>query len=200
MDKSVAIELRRQVSSIEVRCEDTFLAMQSVGETAKESAKKIAAHMKPQIDDAHAKHMKLTQTRARLLEPFEQIAKDARAKCIKYSQEVERKQEEEADRIALEAAERAEKAGLPEIAEKLLEKAPEQTQTAPKVKGARKVWKAEIVDTKALLQAVIAGNEHISVNLIDKEKLAKVFDLGHTARYHKNNVSIPGVKIYCVTQ
>ena len=198
-----AIELKAKYEGLAVVDQPTFLAMEALGLTAKESQKAIENHLKADIDAAHAKHMKLTAIRKRLTAPFKDIAKGAKAKCIAYDQEQERKAAEEAKRKedeALKAAEKAEAAGLPQVAEKILEQPAEPKYTRQKTAGARKNWKAEITDIPALLKAIAEGHKEISVRLLDKDDLARVLGLGYIARTHHDKVEVPGVKFYSVMQ
>jgi len=160
----VAVTLRQEVDSLDVTDRQSFLAVQAVGLTAKEAAKAMENHMRPQISDANAKHKKLTRKLRELNAPLLDVAKDAKAKCIAWSEK-------------------------------------QDGDDKPKVEGARKVWKAEIVDMVAMFKAFGDDPKLIPYKpTLDLAKLATALQLGDWARSNKERAAIPGVKFEQVVQ
>ena len=207
-----ALALRKQLSAISPITSDAEL--QIVGSVFKDAAgniKVLEAHMKPQIDEAHARHKKLTTLRNKLTAPFHAIKDDADKKLSAYRREQERiaaearaKAEKEAQEAAeakrLEEAEALEAQGNIEQASAVLDAPviPEPVAPPPpiaKVDGlsGRKTYSAEVTDMVALCKAI--GEGHANVELVQPNSTA----LNGMARALKHNLNIPGVKVIVKT-
>jgi len=201
-----AVELKAKYDGLEVVDQPSFDAMQALGLTAKEGRKAIEAHMDPQIKEAHAKHKKLTQLRNEKAEPFKAIEQGAKKKCIAYQQEQERladlerrRAEAKAEEERLKRAEAFEKQGDKEAADVVLNAPLPEIETAsvlPKVKGAQKRWKAEIVDLVALCRAI--GDGSYRPFLLEKrralEQICVALGLNDEAVRLKEDFNVPGVQ------
>jgi len=84
---ATALVLKEKVAALVVCDKETALLAQSIEETAKDNVKMLTEHMEPVISEAHARHKKLTETRKRLTEPFEAVAKEARQKRLAWDAE-----------------------------------------------------------------------------------------------------------------
>jgi len=207
-----ALALREQLTAIEpITNNEELQAVGSVFKDAAGNIKALEAHMEPQIQDAHAKHKKLTTLRNTLTAPFKTLRADADKKLSAYRQEQESKAREEqakADKIAkdkaeadrLAEAEALEAAGNTEQAEAVLDApiTPEPAAPPPpiaKVDGlsGRKTYSAEVMDMVALCKAIGDGSQ--SSNLVQPNSTA----LNGMARALKSNLNIPGVKVVTKT-
>ena len=188
--------------------------LQAVGSVFKDAAgniKVLEAHMKPQIDNAHATHKKLTTLRNTLTAPFKTIRADADKKLSAYRQEQERiarekqaeldkKAREDAEATRLAEAEALEAQGNTEQADAVLEAPIIPEPVAPvapiaKVQGlsGRKTYSAEVTDMVALCKAIGDGSQ--PHNLVTANSTA----LNGMARALKSNLNIPGVKVVTKT-
>ena len=195
-----SIKLRNEYQSLEVMDDESFVGMGSYESTAKDAIAAIKAHMKPQIEDAHKKHKKLTVLQKKLVDPFEEVRSGARSKRLEYQQEQARIAQELADKEAAALAEQKKQNDIKEA--ELLGTTEDVTEakTAPvekpiveaaptvKVSGARKLWSAEVTDIKKLLKGIIEGT--LSADLVEPNMVL----LNCLAVKHKENFNVPGVK------
>ena len=210
---ATALALQSQVGELQVVDEISFNKMASIEQTAKENVKALEGHMKTPIEDAHAKHKKLTKLRNDLTSPFKDVAKAARTKCLEYAEAEKQKAAAEARRIAeeqrkaeeearLAQAEALEAQGESKQAEQVLE-APVMpapvAHVAPtvSVKGAREQWSAEITDARAMFEAWGTGKAAMPDLSQDQlDKLCTVLRLHDLARGLKANLEsmVPGLR------
>lgn len=177
--------------------------------------KQIAAHLKkidawfnPMISDANKVHKGLTgrkkEAKAKPTEVYYKLRAGMSVYVTRQEQiraaelEKARKEYEAAqEELKLEAAQKAEEAGEPELADALLEQpAPKATAVIPampKQEGIsyRENWTHEVADLMLLVKAVAAGE--VSMNAI---KADDVF-LGGQVKTLKNDFAIPGVMVHC---
>ena len=203
-----ALTLRHKVDSIEVVDNDSFVAVGSIEQTARDNQRLIKEHLNPQITEAHSKHRKLTQLRNRLILPFEDLYTACRHKRIAYQREQEHKakleqeaKEAEAKQLAEQArikqAEKLEKEGKNEQAEAVID-TPIVEQAVPKaetvkVAGIRKTYYCEINSIPMLFTAY--ATEKLAIpELSDKDvnDLARILKLNSLAKALKSSFSVPG--------
>jgi len=208
-----ALALRQQVAPLlPIKSDDDFQAVGSLFKTAQANVKAINDHLAGPIQDAHAKHKKLTALRTRILKPFNDIAGDARHAIGSYSAQKQRERAE-AQRVAEEAArkaqeevklaqaEQAEAEGNKDVADAILE-APTAAVTvnvveAPKIDGVhtREKWDVEVFDLKALFAAYGTGVTTIpALDDKDMDKLISILKLNKLVTALKSNFNVPGCR------
>ena len=197
----------RQASAITVRTkEERFEAMDFL-KNIKGAQKRVADFFLPIKNAAHIAWKRTTEGEAKLLDPLKSAESTIKGKILSYDQEEERARLAEqrrlqalADEAARKERERLEKEAAklktPELREARLEaaaaiiaptvmiSAPEK----PKGESTRKVWKARLIDKKALIVAAAGGNDLAGSFLAYDEKAANKF-----ASTIKGAVSVPGV-------
>ena len=159
------------------------------------------------VEKAHQAHKEAVAQRSKYLMPIEEGRKILKQKMIAYQSDQELKRFKEQQRLEAEARKRAEDEALAaavqaeaegdkETAEAILAEpvqvAPVVAQrTAPaasRLSAGRSVWSAEVVSLLALVKAIAAGTQPIT--LIEANMTA----LNGRARSDKNYLSIPGVR------
>ena len=209
--EETALVLKEKVDSLAVVDQDSANIAESIEKTAKDNYKRLWEHMDTTIKEAHTRHKKLTETRKRLCDPFDEIARNARRKRIDWTQEEQRKAqvamrkaEDEARKQAEEEriteAEQLEKQGLKEEASAVLDApvAPvfvPQVE-APSVKGARTKWGMNIVDVNALFKALPDSPFMPDLTSAELEKLATLLKLTRHATSLKSNFKLAGIEVY----
>ena len=181
-----------------------------IGKALRSMKKGIEEFFSPIKTAAHKAWKEVCSTENRLKEPVEAAQKALDRKIGIYLDEQERKRQE-AERIAREAALKAEQdrllaeashlseTGQQEQAEQVLDQAVNveappvvMPSAVPKISGAsqRTGWKFEVTDLQALVKAVAEGKVPIGAIKADE-----VF-LGQMARAMKANMKWPGVRVY----
>ena len=208
--EEMAIVLKGKMESLMVVDTESANLAEAMEKTAKDNAKMLTAHMETQIKDAHAKHKKLTTLRDRLVSPFIAVAKEARSKRIAWTQEEQRKAAEIMRKAQAEAAKQAEEERLAEAsvmeaegdsegAEAILEAPIEPVFVpvveAPKVKGAKELWSANITDCKAMFKALPDSPFMPDLGSDELAKLATLLKLTKHAVSLKTNFKLAGVTV-----
>lgn len=168
----------------------------------------IEATFGPIVQKAHAAHKEAVGQRKRHEEPLQAAEKLIKARMGTWQRAEEQRQREQAALLAAEAlardeearlreAEALEAAGETEAAERVLDEPtpappPPPPTRVPKVSGiaGRDVWKAEVTDLMALVQAVAAGK----VPLAAVEANTKT--IGQQARSLMAEMKWPGVRVW----
>jgi len=164
----------------------------------------ITDYWKPLKEAAAKQHKDICAKEKELLTPFSTAETDLKNKMAAYQrqkmeeeriqrEEAERFKREEADRL-MKLAEEAEKEGMSEHAEYLVEEAAKaETMYIPQVKqektagtSAIRVWKARIINDE-LVPVSVMGATLRPVDLSALDKFAKA---------SKGNMKIPGVEFY----
>ena len=215
MNTENALELKTTVDALQIIDTATFEAMQSYKGTAHANIKAIKEHMKPQIDDAHAKHKKLTTLLKEKISPFEDIKADCHGKLVKFQDEqakikreaflkAKREAEEKAEAEQIKKAAAMEKLGKTEQAEEIIN-APikvviEQPDIeTPTVKGGREIYTPIIMDVVLLCRAIGDGSCKVNVTENNLPKLASILGLGKLASAQGINMDVPGVVVQSKT-
>lgn len=198
-------------NSITVITDDT--SYQSVCmrlKNASANIKAIEEHLEPMIEARHKAHKRLTELRARLTSPHQEIkTRDSRlvgtyqADQQRRALEETRRQQAEADKKAAEErsaqAEQLATEGRVEEGVAMLEQTeviPEPVYVAPstpKVSGIsapRYTYSVELLDFKALVKAVAEGKALIGLLTFNQSAA------NNLAKVEKDNFSVPGCKVH----
>ena len=202
-----------QAKALVVDSVETRVAALEGYKILKTAIKRIKEHYEPTRKALDTAKKEILLARDKMIAPFEEAMKIVNGKVDVYEQE-ERRKADEAARIKVETerkrqedqrlaeAEAAEKAGDDKLAGEILLRpieieapAPVQPETLAKVKGvsSRVIYKAEVTDLAALIK--YAANLPISELLLEPN-MPKLNEL---ARFHKNNLAIPGVRVVTET-
>lgn len=167
--------------------------------------KEIGTTFDPIVEAAHKTHKEAVAQRSRHLAPVTEAMGIIKGKMSTFqiaeqkriddeNRELERQRQlKEAEK--LQQAQEFSDAGMPEVADELLnqavEEAPPLVQEAPKVAGVAFItaYSAEVVDLMALVKAVAAGTAPIAY--LEANTVA----LNGAARALKQSFMVPGVKL-----
>jgi len=166
----------------------------------------VNAEFDPTIKAANAAHKTAVGAKKRVETPLAEAEATIKrmmavyqTECERRRAEAQRKLEEEMRRMEEEkrliSAEKMLDAGLPEVADSLMEApiviAPVRVAALPKADGVsfREVWRAEVTNL-ADLAAYAAANPELAVMLIGPNMTG----LNQLARTRKSDMNIPGVK------
>lgn len=208
----------KMANDLVVKSDDQSLEAQEILKNIKSKRKKISDFFGPMKTKAHAAWKEICNSESFVDAPLEQAERTVKNKVITYSQEVERKRQEEArlaeaKRLEAERKERekleeqarkAEANGKTEKAEALREKAEQVVvqptfiapAAAPKTNGTafKKVWKGECTDLLALCKAIAEGRAPVSL------VVASQSEINSYAKVIKDTMQVPGLKISEVTE
>ena len=211
------IELRQELSpvitkagSIQIYNAEDYEFAAGFLKEVKGAQKKVADFWAPLKKKAHESWKGLTAKEAEMLQPLQSAEETVKFKLLSFQREEEKKRLEEQRKLQAEADERArrERERLIKEAEKLkspglkeqrmaeaeMVEAPVITvqKETPKVSGisTRKVWKAEVIDKKAFLQAAVNDNNLVGFITVDLSALNRV------AGATKGAVNYPGIRFY----
>lgn len=207
--ETTSLTMTEQAKAITIANPDQYVSASELWKNIRAMREKVGSSFDPLIKHAHALHKATLAKKAEIDAPLEVAEKTVKKAMNAWDEEQERIRQEEQRRLQEEARKReeearlaaaieAEQAGAKEEAEQILEEpvyvAPVVVQKqTPKVQGGpvfRTVWKHQVTDLKALVQAVAAGKAPLQALKADD-----VF-LGQQARSLKDALRIPGVKTY----
>jgi uncharacterized protein YhaN len=215
--ESKALSLVEQAGMVKIEDAKGYEVAGFLWKTIGEVMKEVSETFDPLIEAAHRNHKLALEKKAKFYAPLDKAKRDVKQLMSAWDAEQERlrlaeqkRLEEEARKAeeerrlqeAIEAEEEAKANGLTaqeaaQEAEAVLQEpiyvAPVVIQkTTPKVQGVvfREIWKAQVVDLRALVNAVAAGKAPIQALKADE-----VF-LGQQARSLKSALNLPGVKSF----
>lgn len=208
----------KMANALVVKNDDQSNEAQEILKSIKAKRKKVADFFGPMKTAAHAAWKKICSAEGDVDAPLEQAERTVKNKVITYTNEVERKRQEEArlaeakrqeaerkEREKLEEqAKNAEAKGKSEKAEALREQAEQVVvqptfvapAPAPKTNGAafKKVWKGECTDLLALCKAIAEGRAPVSLIVASQS------EINAYAKVIKDTMQVPGLKISEVTE
>lgn len=201
------IETTEEAKGIVVKDTDTYLFAAEKLKAAKALASEIKEFFKPLKEKAKAAHHALCESEREKLAPLDATISDVAGKMRAYEAEQARIAKEEERRLSelakkqedearlLEAIE-AEEAGDADSAKRIMEEKPPAPivrvqPEVPKVQGLsyRTTYHAEVIDLRALVKAVAAGDVPLLAVMA-----SDVF-LNQQARSLKASLSYPGVRV-----
>ena len=205
--------LIEQAKALVVNSKDSHGAALEGYAAIKTMIKRIKEYFEPSRKALDTAKKEILRARDGMIEPLDEVINIVSNKVDVYEREQWRIAKEKADREAeaerkrqeeqrLAEAEAAEKAGDSALAEEIIDRpievvapAPAQPETIGKVAGvsSRVIYKAEVTDLAALIK--YAANLPISELLLEPN-MPKLNEL---ARFHKNNLAIPGVRVVTET-
>lgn len=191
-----AIEAR--IRALEITNQDQYNEANAFLKEVKAKIKMIEDQMLPIKKSAYGAYLDIMKLIKNLTEPFVSFETIVKAKIGFYlqAQEKIRKAEEEVRRKMIEEqrikdAEALVAQGKPQEADAVLEKKMVVPKSEPIDKGGTYIvetWRAEIVDFKALVNAVAEGKADLMLLAPNQSALNKM------AGVHKDGFNIPGVK------
>ena len=196
-------ELATTAEVLRVTDQPTFRQAGTLLLAVKDYRAKVGEILDPIIKSAHDTHKKAVEQKKRLEEPAIRAEQALKGALATYEQEQARLRREaeikaEAERMRLVAEIRQKNAFLTEGAGVAASFAPEPVVAvrppmpeAPKTEGVsfRTQYRAEVVDLKALVQAVAAGNAPLTMLQPDQAALNQM------ARAMKQGMNLPGVRV-----
>lgn len=207
-----ALVLQESQQITRVEDEAAYMVVCSKALEAAANINAITAYMQPYVDQAHAKHKRLTSTRARLLEPFETAKKkfsslafdfQIEQENIRHRQEeaarAEALKQQEADRAA-EATQLADEGrideGLAVLENPVVPVIPATVATSvPKVKGigtASQKYVGEVTDLKAFIRGI--AEDKIPLTLLKKDCVDQTA-LDKLCGIYRESMAFPGVTL-----
>ena len=205
--KTSTIALVNQARAIQIRSNDDCRMADGFIEALKSAEDKWDGLTAPSREAAHKAWKASVALHDGLITELSETRKDLKRRRGEWYDEQERARREEERRLqeiarkqaedeALAAAEAAEAAGDHEIAEAIVAQpittpAVTVARTAPaasRLTAARTVWGAQVVDLMALVKAIAAGTQPIT--LVEPNMVA----LNGMARAAKSALAIPGVR------
>jgi len=209
MEQVTALTLKANVESLQVVDQPSFDASEALRATIKDAKKVATASVQEEIDDAHARHMRLCGIRSRIEAEYDVLDGDLKGKQRVYRDQQRKLAEEPARRQAEEARRQAEakrkadaellRAQGQQGAAKAVEQAPIPVSmpmtpiNIPKVSGLRKHYSYRILDMKLFVQACWRGTDGMSMAFLQENEKA----LGAHVRNLKEQAVIPGVLVTC---
>jgi hypothetical protein len=203
-----ALELKHKVDGLVVKDRPSFEAGEALRGTLKEAIKTTTDFFREPKAEAHRRHKKLLDAERRALAPLKDAEATLKRNLLAYANEQRRIAEEKARKEREKAREQAEKeqrakaqefmklgdfgAAKSVLSAPVAAPAPPKVN-APKVKGARKTWSAEVTDMKAFVQACWRGECNMSLAMLLPDQVA----LNKLAVALKQNFSVPGVRAVC---
>jgi hypothetical protein len=199
-------EMLDRAKALVIKDEADYSLAGSIGTECARRIITVESELEESRATADAAHKAITRLIAKLVNPYKQIKSILGEKADAWYRAEKWKREEEAARVRaaeqkrlddekLAKAEALEEAGDPEMAEAVLN---EKTVVAtpkvemPKVAGVSHSgrWKAEVVDFKALVHAVVAGKAPYAFLLPNEQALNAM------ARSLTKIAEVPGVRFY----
>ncbi|MDD5387571.1 MAG: hypothetical protein PHQ22_10300 [Sulfuricurvum sp.] len=202
--EKTAVEVDTQAQGLAVKNQEQYNCADSFLKTVKDLQKKVKDTFSPIIQKAFAAHKEAKAQELKHLEPLLKAEAIIKEKMLSFLQEQERirvtqerKLQAEAEKKrqeALQKADQARQSGNEAKADKYDEKA--QNIIAPVLaptvdKGnivVKKLWRAEVTDLFALVQAIANGT--VPITAVE----ANMTTLNNMARTFKDTMSYPGVK------
>ena len=215
--ESKALSLVEQAGMVKITDAKSYEVAGFLWKTIGDVMKEVSETFDPLIEAAHRNHKLALDKKAKFYAPLDRAKRDVKQLMAAYELEEKRAREAEQRRLEEIAIKEAEELKIQEAIEREAEAkqngatAQEAAQEAeavinepvhvapvelpkamPKIPGftIKTIWKAQVVDFRALVNAVAAGRAPIQALKADD-----VF-LGQQARSLKQAMNIPGVKSY----
>ncbi len=208
--ESKALSIPDEAKAIIVKDDESFQKAGRILLVIKDIRKEINASFDPIITKAFAAHREACAQKKKVEAPLVEAEGIIKPRMAAYDDEQERKRREEEEKLRHEAIRKAEEeqladavsaeqSGMGDLAESIID-GPAYVPTvvvpqkpAAKVEGVsfRENWKAEVVDLKALLRAVVEGK--VPANVIEPNMTV----LNGLARSLKSQINYPGVRAVC---
>lgn len=204
-----ALSVPEQAKSLKIVDDTTYQKGGTILVVIKGLRKEINETFDPVIAKANAAHKEACAAKKKVESPLVEAEAIIKPALAAYDAELERKAREEQRRLEEEARKRAEDEALAAAAHAEaegnnteaeaiinapIEIAPiVQMPTKPKIEGVsyRDNWSAQVLDLKALVMAVAAGQQPINLLMPDMVTINKM------AKALKGSLNIAGVKTVC---